>query len=92
MPPHAPLTPAASYGMLPVPQALDIVLQHTEPLPSVTTTLAQAAGKILTHDVVALDPVPPFRASVKVLDGAQWTTCDHNTGCTLAGWICSGVL
>ena len=56
--------------MLPVPQALDIVLQHTDPLPSVTVNLSEAGGKVLTQDVVALDPVPPFRASVKVLEAA----------------------
>ncbi len=66
--PH-PKTPAAGYGMLPVPEALDIVLKHTTTMPSETISIADAFGRVLAHDVHAQEPVPPFPASIKVGGG-----------------------
>lgn len=67
-------TPAASYTMLPVPEALAIVMDHTDPLPAETVTLSEAYGRVLTEDVAAADPLPPFRASIK--DGYAVASAD----------------
>lgn len=74
--------------MLAVSEALDVVLSHTDPLPSVTANLSQASGKVLTHDVVALEPVPPFRASVKVGSRGFLLMCLHGN----IGWVRGGIL
>ena len=54
-----------SYLMLPVADALAIVLAQATPLPPVLTPLAAAHGAVLAADVVAPDPLPPFPAAVK---------------------------
>lgn len=53
------------YPMQRVPEALDIVLAHTHPLPPQPSRLEAAVGQILAGDVHAVEPLPPFRASVK---------------------------
>ncbi|MEM7131161.1 MAG: gephyrin-like molybdotransferase Glp [Chloroflexota bacterium] len=53
------------FPMLPVSQALEIVLQHTSPGMPVHLPLREASGLILADDVVANEPLPPFPASVK---------------------------
>lgn len=57
--------PASSYSMLPVPEALGIVLAQTELLPPETVPLTNALGRVLAADVHATDPLPPFPASIK---------------------------
>ena len=69
--PHAmstagPATPAASYKMISVPDAQDIILQHTSSLEEQQKSLADAVGCVLAADVHALDDIPPYRASIKV--------------------------
>ncbi len=57
--------PESPYEMLPVDQALRIVLEHAQRLPPVDLPLLQAAGSILAGDIVAQEPLPPFPASIK---------------------------
>ncbi|KAK6144138.1 hypothetical protein DH2020_020958 [Rehmannia glutinosa] len=51
--------------MVSVQEALEIVLRVAQRLPPVTVPLHQALGKILAQDVAALDPHPPYPASIK---------------------------
>jgi gephyrin len=51
--------------MLPVTDALEIVLAHAEPLPAETISIHDALGMVLAEDAVASTPLPPFPASVK---------------------------
>jgi gephyrin len=53
--------------MLPVDQALEVVLKNLTPLPTVRVPLNKAVGRILAEDVKATEPLPPFPASV--MDG-----------------------
>lgn len=53
------------YPLLPVPEALKIVLDHTKSLPTITVPLKEASGLILATDVHADAPLPPFPASMK---------------------------
>jgi gephyrin len=57
--------PESTYPMLPVADALALVLAQATPLPPVTVTLAAAQGRILAADILAPDALPPFPASVK---------------------------
>ncbi|RWW45229.1 hypothetical protein BHE74_00048950 [Ensete ventricosum] len=51
--------------MIPVDEALRIVLSVAERLPPVAVPLHEALGLILAEDVRAPDPLPPYRASIK---------------------------
>ncbi|MBA0702868.1 hypothetical protein Goari_027015, partial [Gossypium aridum] len=51
--------------MIPVDEALQIVLSVAQKLPPVTVPLHQALGKVLAQDIVAPDPLPPYPASIK---------------------------
>ena len=62
-----PATPAASYKMISVQDAQHTILQHTFPLQQQQAPLEQVVGRILGSDVQALDDIPPYRASIKVL-------------------------
>lgn len=55
----------SSYAMLPVPQALAIVLQQAEPLPPRLVSLAAAGGLVLAQAVTAREPLPSFPAAIK---------------------------
>lgn len=55
----------STYPMLPVAAALEIVLAQAVPLPVETVPVRDAVGRILAHDVVAQEPLPPFPASIK---------------------------
>ncbi len=57
--------PESPYPMLPVSEALTMVLAQAQPLPPERVPLADALGRILAEDVVAEQPLPPFPASVK---------------------------
>ena len=59
------------YAMLPVPEALEIVLAQAQVLETVQVPLVAALGRVLAEPVLAQDPLPPFAASIK--DGyAVW--------------------
>jgi len=51
--------------MLPVPEALEIVLAQAQVLATAHVPLAAALGRVLAEPVVAHDPLPPFAASIK---------------------------
>ena len=91
---RAKLTKSA-WEMLPVSEALDIVLGEASPLAPVPVLLAHALGCVCAKDVVAASPFPPFRASVRtatvsrVLCTCILTLLTHNTYrfcCALCLW------
>lgn len=55
-----------SNKMIPVEEALDMVLSVAQRLPPVTLPIHEALGKILAEDITAPDPLPPYPASIKV--------------------------
>ncbi len=57
--------PESPYPMLPVDEALAIVLAQAAPLPPVTVGLPDALGLILAEEVAARESLPPFRAAIK---------------------------
>lgn len=58
----------SAYDILPVSDALDIVLSHSSTLEPIECSLAEISpGFILAQDIFAKDPLPPFRASI--MDG-----------------------
>jgi hypothetical protein len=66
----------SAYEMISVPAALECVLSHTESgieaagkgngNHTSVVPLMEALDRILAHDVVAVEPFPPFRASIMV--------------------------
>jgi gephyrin len=55
----------SQYAMLPVSEALEIVLAQVQVLEMVHVPLVGALGRVLAEPVLAQDPLPPFAASVK---------------------------
>ena len=49
--------------MIPVEEAIDLVLQAVQPLPPVRVPFNDALGLVLAEDVHAAEPMPPFRAA-----------------------------
>ena len=84
MPTHSP------YPMLPVAEALDVVLAQAQPLPPQSIDLAEAHGHILAQDVVARDSLPPFPASVK--DGYAVVASDGPGDYPVIGTVTAGRL
>lgn len=78
----------ASYPMLPVADALAIVLQETQPLPAQLMPLAEVAGLILAETVTAPEPLPPFPASIK--DGYAVVAADGPGDYTIIGEVTAG--
>eukprot|EP01117_Protostelium_nocturnum_P017997 TRINITY_DN741_c0_g2_i1.p1 TRINITY_DN741_c0_g2~~TRINITY_DN741_c0_g2_i1.p1 ORF type:complete len:745 (+),score=250.81 TRINITY_DN741_c0_g2_i1:84-2318(+) len=60
-----PRRKVSPWPMLPVPEALEIVLGHTQVLPTSWVSLEESIGLILSEDIRAKDSLPPFRASIK---------------------------
>ncbi len=61
-----PKTPSASYLMISVEEALQTVLDTISiPLDVQPVSLDAAQGHVIGDDVVAVEPVPAFRASIK---------------------------
>lgn len=56
------------YRMLSIAEAQDTVLKAITPLGSQNIALAESVGYILAKDVHAIEPLPPFPASIKVDD------------------------
>ena len=55
--------PESPYPMIPVEQAINIILQEVHPLPPVRVPFTDALGLVLAEDVQAVEPMPPFRAA-----------------------------
>lgn len=77
-----------SYPMVPVPEALQTVLAHAQPLAPVTVTLAGADGLVLAADVAATEPLPPFPASIK--DGYAVVAADGPGTYPVVGQVTAG--
>ncbi|DBA77249.1 hypothetical protein WJX79_006001 [Trebouxia sp. C0005] len=71
---QGPATPSALYKMISIPEAQEIVLSETQPLPSVSVGFVDAVGSVLAENVQAPENVPPFPASIK--DGYAVVTAD----------------
>lgn len=78
----------ASYPMLPVADALAIVLQETEPLPAQLMPLADIVGLVLAETVMAPEPLPPFPASIK--DGYAVVAADGPGDYPVIGEVTAG--
>jgi gephyrin len=74
--------------MLAVGDALAVVLAQTEPLPSRTVGLHEAAGLILAADVFAPEPLPPFPAAI--VDGYAVFAADGPGDYPIAGEVRAG--
>lgn len=67
-----------NYPMIPAPEALRIVLEHTRVLDTESLGLRQALGRVLAEEVIATEDTPPFPASAKdgfavvAADGSTW--------------------
>lgn len=55
-------------SMISVNEALQIVLKVAQRLAPVTVPLHEALGKVLAEDIRASDPLPPYPASIKVIN------------------------
>lgn len=64
-------TPAANYSMVSVAEAVETALGATRPLPPQDFSYIDALGLTLAEDVLARDPIPAYRASIKVPGGDQ---------------------
>lgn len=58
--------PGSKYPLIPVEEALEIILQQVEPLKPITVSLSDAHRLVLAEDIKATEPLPPFPASIKV--------------------------
>ncbi len=79
---------SSDYPMLPVAEALEIVLREAQPLPPRRLPAAQALGLVLAEEVRAAAPLPPFAASIK--DGYAVVAADGPGVYPLAGRIAAG--
>jgi gephyrin len=79
----------STYPMTDVDDALASVLEHTLPLPAEPIKAADALGRILREDVAAVEPLPPFAASI--LDGYAMRFADGAGDYPVAGRIVAGV-
>lgn len=80
----------SEYPMLPVAEALAIVLAQAEPLPVQPVALAHSLGLVLPYDVTAREPLPPFPASV--VDGYAVVAADGPGRYPLVGEVTAGHL
>jgi len=74
--------------MLPVADALAIVLAETLPLPPQTLPLREAVGLVLAETVTAQEPLPPFPASIK--DGYAVIAADGPGDYPVIGEVTAG--
>ena len=75
-------------SLLPVADALAIVLAHAAALPAQRVALGDALGLVLAEDVAAREPLPPFPASVK--DGYAVVAADGPGDYPVAGAVTAG--
>ena len=81
--------PESPYPMIPIPEAIDIILREVKPLSPVDLAFSNALGLVLAEDVFAPDPLPPFPASV--VDGYALIAADTGLrriiGNQMAGYV-----
>ena len=80
----------SAYPMLPVAEALNIVLAQAQPLSPQPVDLADAHGHVLAQDAVADEPLPPFPASTK--DGYAVVASDGPGDYPIVGTVTAGQL
>jgi len=78
------------YPMLPVEEALEIVLDQITPLSSHIVHLTEAQGLRLATDITAQEALPPFPASVK--DGYAVVASDGPGTYPVIGQVTAGTL
>jgi len=78
----------SSYPMLPVEDALAIVLEKSTPRAPQQIALGTAAGLLLSADIVAHEPLPPFHAAVK--DGYAVVAADGAGVYPIVGEVTAG--
>lgn len=78
----------AIYPMLPVAEALAIVLQEAQPLPAQRLSLSAVTGLVLAEAVTAPEPLPPFPASTK--DGYAVVAADGPGNYPVIGEVTAG--
>ena len=64
----------SSYPMVSVEEAIETVLEHTQPLAAEEIRLDDALGRVLAEEVIAHDDMPPFVASA--VDGYAVVAAD----------------
>ena len=79
----------STFPMTDVDDALASVLEHTVPLPTESVPAADALGRVLREDVGAVEPLPPFAASI--LDGYAMRVADGAGDYPVVGRIVAGV-
>ena len=62
--------PEALYKFVSIPEAQTISLRETACLGSETVSFTEALGQVVAEDVLAPEPLPPFPASIKVVEWA----------------------
>ncbi len=81
--------PESPYPMLPVEEALSLVLQNVSALPPETASFDEALGLVLAEDIIAADSLPPFPAST--VDGYAVPAADSGprriVGNQMAGYM-----
>jgi molybdopterin molybdotransferase len=75
-------------GLLTIDEALARVLEHTRPLPAEDVAVAEASGRVLAVDAVALVDVPPFPSSA--MDGYAVRAADTPASLTVVGQSAAG--
>jgi len=78
----------SKYPMVPMEDAIELVLSHAAPLPTERVKLTEAGGRVLSEDVVATQPQPPFPASVK--DGYAVVAADGPGTYDVVGEVTAG--
>lgn len=71
----------ATQELLPIDEALAIILAHVPVLPLETVPLAQGLGRVLAADLTADGPQPPFDRSA--MDGVAVRCADYTPGARL---------
>jgi molybdopterin molybdotransferase len=77
------------YDMLPINDALNIVLRVAKALPTEHVATAEADGRILAEEIHSPENVPPFRAST--VDGFAVIASDHGVPRRVVDNITAGV-
>ena len=81
--------PESPYPMIPVSDAISLVLGEVGPLPPVRKPFTETIGLVLAEDVMATEPMPPFPAST--VDGYAVIAADRGRrrilGDQMAGYV-----
>jgi molybdopterin molybdotransferase len=75
--------PESPYPMIPVEEAIEIILREVHPLPPVHVSFVDALGQVLAEDVHATEPMPPFQAAA--VDGYAVIAADSSSIRRLVG-------